>query len=139
MIPLQYTFDNDFIYFQYLEGDNMVYKAKKNIFVENSGLTIENPKDEIPAYLINMSDFGTSLLCGNVLNNILVILTQNDIDGIILIIDFDGILEVSENFVKEYTKYLLQTKNKVITINQNTEVSNAFGEYTYSIFDIQNG
>ena len=52
--------------------------------------------------------------------------------------DFDGVLEVSQNFVDVYTKYLLETKNKVITINQNNDVSNAFGEYTYDIFDIQN-
>lgn len=136
--PLKYVLDNEFIYFQYLEGDNIIYKGKKNIFVKNSGLTISNPQSEIPAYLINMVDFGENLLCGNVINNILVILSQNNIDGVILLIDFEGVLSVSENFVNAYTKYLLETKNKVITINQNTDVSNAFGAYTYSIFTIKN-
>lgn len=138
IIPLKYGFDNEFIYFQYLDGENMAYKSKKNIFNKDSGLTIENPQDKIPAYLIKMNEFGTHLLCGNIINNILIVLSQNDLDGIILLVDFDGVLEVSGSFIKDYTKYLLQTKNKVITINLNNDVSNAFGEYTYSIFEIQN-
>lgn len=138
IIPIKYNFDNEMIIFQYLDGDNVLYKTKKNIFNENSGLTISNPQNKIPAYLIKMISYGEHLLCGNVINNILVTLSQNDIDGVILLIDFEGVLEVSQNFVEAYTKYLLETKNKVITINQNYEVSNAFGEYTYSIFDIIN-
>lgn len=138
IIPLKYVLDNEFINFQYLESDNMVYQSKKNIFVKNSGLTISNPQDKIPAYLIQMVEFGENLICGNIINNILITLSQNDIDGVIILIDFEGVLEVSENFVKAYTKYLLETKNKIITINQNSDVSNTFGEYTYNIFDILN-
>ena len=139
LIPLKYTFDNEIIIFQYLDGDNVVYKNKKNRFIKESGLTISNPHPPIPAYMVRLSEeFGDRLLCGNVINNILILLAQNDVDGIILLIDFDGVLEVSQNFVDAYTKYLLETKNKVITTNQNNDVSNAFGEYTYDIFDIQN-
>lgn len=138
LIPIKYTLDNKFITFQYLDGGNVIYRNKKNIFVKDSGVTISNPQIQIPAYIIRLEEFGENLLCGNIINNILVLLSQNNLDGIILLIDFDGVLDVSQNFVEAYTKYLLKTKNKVITINQNVEVSNAFGEYSYSIFDIQN-
>lgn len=138
LIPLKYNFDNNYIIFKYLEGDDVVYQRKKNIFVPDSGLTISNPQIEIPAYLIKMNQFGDRLLCGNIINNILVILSEYNEDGIILLIDFEGILEISQNFIEAFMKYQLETKNKVIIINQNVDVTNAIGEYAKSIFYIKN-
>lgn len=135
---LNYNLDNEFIYFHFSGDNDMVYKVKKNIFKKDTGLTIENPQNDIPAYLIEMSNFGESLMCGNVFNNLAAVLSQNDLDGVILLVDFSNVIEVSSNFCESYVKYLLTTKNKVITLNQNVDVSNQFGEYAYSIFDIQN-
>ena len=41
--------------------------------------------------------------------------------------DFDEVEEVVDSFFESYTKFLLTTNNKVITINMNTNITNQFG------------
>ena len=59
------------------------------------------------------------------------------LENIFLIVDFSEVIEVSENFTEQYMKFLLSTKSKVISINQNTNINNTFSRYVESIIDIQ--
>lgn len=130
-IPTDLNFNliGEYIHIQFIGDDNIVFEEKKNIFNINTGLTVDNIQSKIPVYYVTIADFGDKLLCGNIIDNINTALLYNDIDNIILVIDFTNVLQINESFCEEYMKYLLETKNKVITINQNIEVSNTFANY----------
>lgn len=105
------------------------YPTENNSLVPNSGVTVQNIDfSNLFADVIKLSDYGKELLCGNLLDN-LFLNFKKDNDNTLLIIDFDGIEEVSENFLKTLIKYLLQTSNKVIPINMSTAVSNDFSSF----------
>ena len=110
----------------------MVYKTDINSFVENTGITIQNISFPIKGYYINLSEISTTFVCGNILENIFYELQKDNIENSLIIMNFDDVEELSENFVKEYTKILLQTSNKIITINMNTELSNQFSFFILS-------
>lgn len=149
LTPVEISFNDNFVFINY-QGGNMEYKVTKNNFEQQTGLTVSNIETPIPAYLISLSAYadsndienslaanmGETLSCGNVVDNLFLSL-KSKIDNVILIIDFDGITEVSENFCKQYMQYLLTTKNKVITINQSVNVSNIFGAYILDNIDVQ--
>lgn len=126
---LNFNLTGEYIHIKFIGDDNIVFEEKQNIFNTNTGLTIDNVHPQIPVYYVSIADFGEKLLCGNIIDNINIALLYNNIDNIILVIDFEGVLQINESFCEEYLKYLLETKNKVITINQNIEVSNAFASY----------
>lgn len=151
LTPVTISFDDNYVYIKYQGDEIMDYVVDKNKFEENTGVTISNTELPIPAYCIALSAYaesitsnanvievnmGTTLSCGNVIDNLFLSL-KSKIDNQILIIDFDGITEVSENFCKQYMQYLLTTKNKVITINQDINVSNIFSEYVLGAIEIQ--
>ena len=46
-----------------------------------------------------------------------------------IVIDFKNVEELSENFYKSYTKILLNTSNKIISINLNTRLTNDYGNF----------
>lgn len=126
---LFFNLKGEYIHMQFLGDGNIIYKSKKNIFKEQEGLIIENPQPDFPVYYITLSDFGDSLLCGNIVDTVYAALLAQDIDNVILVLDFDGIIEVNESFCEQYIKYLLTTKNKVITIKQNRQVNEVFSKY----------
>lgn len=150
LTPMEISFNENYVFINYMGENKMGYQVEKNKFELETGLTISNIELPIPAYLITLSAYaasnefenglsanlGTTLSCGNVIDNLFLSL-KSKIDNVVLIVDFDGITEVSENFCKQYLQYLLTTKNKVITINQNINVSNTFSSYILSNIEIQ--
>ena len=130
MIPVQVSINKNDIIFR--TGDeNVVYTTDVNAFLEETGVTIQNtrlPFASKNVYYIRLIDKSLTFTCGNTLNNILLEI-QKEINNALLIIDFKGVEEVSSAFFKKYTQFLLETSNKIITINMNTAVSQAFGTY----------
>ena len=135
--PIVFDFEDEIINFRYEGSDDIIYKTKKNLFEEETGLTISNPDIGIPAYVLSLKQFGTSIMCGHIIDNIIGFLQNNDLENIFLIIDFNEVIEISENFTEQYIRFLLSTKSKVISINQNTNINNTFSQYVESIIDIQ--
>lgn len=135
--PIDIDFEDNFIIFKYKGSDDIIYKTKKNLFEENTGLTITNPDFDIPAYVISLSTFGTSIMCGHIIDNIIGYLKNSDLENILLIVDFSDIIEISESFSEQYIKFILSTKSKVISINQNTNINYALSDYVESIINIQ--
>lgn len=135
--PIVFSFEDEIINFRYEGSDDIIYKTKKNLFEKETGLTIQNPDIDIPAYVISMKQFGTSIMCGHIIDNVIGFLQDNDLENIFLIVDFSEVIEVSGNFAEQYMKFLLSTKSKVISINQNTNINNTFSRYVESIIDIQ--
>ena len=134
---IEVELEDNFILFRYEGSDNIIYKTQKNSFQKETGLTISNPDINIPAYIIQLSTYGTSIMCGHIIDNIIGYLKNAGLENIFLIIDFQDIVEISENFSEQYIKFLLSTKSKVISINQNTNINNAISQYVESIIDIQ--
>lgn len=137
LTPLVIDINDEFIDFRYEGDDNIIYKTKRNLFEEETGLTIRNPDIDIPAYLIKLSNYGTSIMCGHIIDNVIGYLKNSDLENILLVIDFKGVVEISESFIESYIKFILSTKSKVISINLNTNISNAISQYVESIIDIQ--
>ena len=122
---------------KFIIGDGtVVYKTDVNSFEKNSGLTIHNIEfSDLRGYYIRLKDLSSTFSCGNVVDN-LVLSIKKEYDNILLVIDFNEVEEVSESFLKSYTKFLLETNNKVITINMNIAISNSFGSFiTKSIME----
>lgn len=129
--------EDNFINFKYKGSGNIIYKTKKNLFQENTGLTILNPDIDIPAYVIELGNYGPSIMCGHIMDNVIGYLKNAELENIILIINFKNVIEVSESFIEQYIKFILSTKSKVISINQNTSINNTISQYVESIIDIQ--
>lgn len=125
------------ITFRYQGSDDIIYKTQINSFQENTGLTIANPSTDIPAYALQLNQFGTDIKCGHIVENIVAFLKSINMDNILLIIDFQGVISISQSFAEEYIKFILSTKSKVISINQNTNINNGLSRYVESIIDIQ--
>lgn len=148
--PVDVNFDNNYVYITFKGDSTMTYTIEKNKFEENTGLTVSNIEFPVPVYLISLSSYAesaeydesivisgnTTFSCGNIIDNLFLAL-KSKIDNVILIIDFDGITEVSDNFCKQYLQYLLTTKNKVITINQDINVTNIFAHYVIQNIELQ--
>lgn len=130
-------FQNNFINFRYSKEGDIMYQTQKNIFLPNTGLTIQNPDNNIEAYSLVLNQWGTSLQCGHIIDNIVGYLKNSNLENIILIVDFDSITNVSESFWEQYLRFMLSTKSKIININQNTNISNSFTAYIENMIDIQ--
>ena len=128
---------DNIIIFRYEGDDEVIYKTQKNLFKENTGLTIENPDVNIPAYVLKISKYGTSIMCGHIIDNIIGYLVNANLENIFLIIDFSGVIEVSNNFIKQYINFLLSTKSKILSINTNTDINNMISEYIENMIDIE--
>lgn len=131
LIPLDVVMNDNFVEYR-LEDGKLVYKSEVNYLAPDSGMVVENIEFPVPAYYVKLSDaFGVKLDCGNVVTTFFTAI-KSVFDNRIIIIDFEDIDSVSNNFCKEYYKYLLTTKNKVITINQSVNVSNVFARFILS-------
>ena len=109
--------------------DSVVYETDINSFEENSGVTIHNIiLQELKAYYISLKSISDTFGCGNIFDN-LALQIDNEYQNVLLIIDFDEVEEVVDSFFESYTKFLLKTSNKVITINMNTGITNQFGNF----------
>lgn len=135
--PIKVDFEENFILFRYIGDDNVIYKTQKNSFQEDTGLTISNPDINIPAYVLRLSNYGTSIICGHIIDNIIGYLKNAELENILLIMDFQDVIEISENFAEQYLKFLLSTKSKVLSIHTNTNINNVLSAYIESIIDIQ--
>ena len=128
LTPIQVTMEQDDLIFKIGDG-RVVYETDLNAFQENSGLTIQNiDLGLLTGYYLKLSTINKSLSCGNMLENTLFSMGL-DKKNILLILDFEKVEEVSESFLKSYTKFLLETSNKVLTINMNISISNDFGNF----------
>lgn len=131
IIPVNVTIIDDDIIFR-TGDDKVVYTTEVNTFVENSGLTIKNvilPLSSSKVYYSKLSDVSQNYICGNGFKtNMLEIKKELNTDGI-LILDFADVEEVSVSFLSTYTKFLLESSNKIITINMSIEISNMFSTY----------
>lgn len=128
LIPTKVFIDSNNVEFRIGDG-SVVYTTDINSFEENSGLTIHNIEfSSLTGYYLRLGDINTAFNCGNIINNLDIELKRNE-KNILLIIDFDEVTEVSNSFFKTYTKFLLETSNKVITINMNTAISNTFSDF----------
>lgn len=134
---MQADIKDSLITFRYIGDDKIIYKTQVNQFLPNTGLTIKNPSINIPVYGVRLNTWGSSLLCGSLIENINGRLQEAGLNNIILIVDFSGITEVSENFCEQYFNFLLTTPSKIININQNTSINNAFVSYINSVIDVQ--
>lgn len=134
--PININVQDNFIIFKYQGDDSITYKLQKNFFEENTGLTIANPDVDIPAYVVQLGSYGPHLICGHIIDNVVGFLKNANLENILLIIDFDGVLDVSENFAEQYIKFILSTKSKTISINQNTNINNTISQHVIDIIDI---
>lgn len=137
LTPIKIELEDSFINFKYFGSDSIIAKTQKNLFEKETGLTILNPDINVPAYLIQLSQFGTNIECGHIIDNIVGYLKNADLENILLIIDFQDIIDISESFSEQYIKFLLSTKSKVLSINQNTSINNTLSQYIESFIDIQ--
>lgn len=130
MIPVQISINKNDIIFR--TGDEkMVYKTDVNAFLSETGLTIQNirfPIISTKVFYIKLAEKTSTFSCGNTLDNILLEI-EREIEEGLLIIDFDNVEEVSSSFLQKYVRFLLETSNKIITINMSLSISNAFNEY----------
>lgn len=134
IISIKLIGDNNYIDFQFDDGENMV--GEINEIIEESGITLENIEYPISAYYIHLeSNFGKTLKCGNIISTFFTAL-KSRVNNSIIVVDFDNIEEVSENFCAQYYKYILNTNNKIITINQNIDVSNIVANFILLNIDI---
>ena len=134
MIPVNVTIKNNDIIFR-TGDDKVVYKSDINSFIADSGVTIKNivfPIESSKVYYLPLGSLNKTFVCGNLFSNIMLELERVEEKNRIVIIDFNGVDEVSAAFLSTYTKFLLETSDKVITINMNMAISNDFGSYVIS-------
>lgn len=134
MIPVNISIKNSDIIFR-TGDDKVVYKSDINSFMADSGVTIKNvvfPIESSKVYYLPLGSLNKTFVCGNLFSNIMLELERAEEKNRIVIIDFNDVEEVSSAFLSTYTKFLLETSDKVITINMNTSISNDFGSYVLS-------
>ena len=134
MIPVNVVIKNNDIIFR-TRDDKVVYKSDINSFLENTGVTIQNvvfPLSSTKVYYLPLSTIGKEFVCGNLFSNILLELEREEEKNRIIIVDFQDVEEVSAAFLSTYTKFLLETSDKIITINMNLAISNDFASYVLS-------
>jgi len=134
MIPVNISIKNSDIIFR-TGDDKVVYKSDINSFMADSGVTVKNvvfPIESSKVYYLPLGSLNKTFVCGNLFSNIMLELERVEEKNRIVIIDFNDVEEVSSAFLSTYTKFLLETSDKVITINMNTSISNDFGSYVLS-------
>lgn len=109
--------------------EEMVYKTDINSFVEESGLTIQNINFPIEGYYVKVANLGDKVTCGNLIENAFIELQNEGVSNTLIVVDFIEVEQLSESAMKSYTKILLQSSNKIITINMDTSVSNGFSSF----------
>lgn len=109
--------------------EEMVYKTDINSFVEESGLTIQNINFPIEGYYVKVADLGDKVTCGNLIENAFIELQNEGVNNTLIVVDFIEVEQLSESALKSYTKILLQSSNKIITINMDTSMSNGFSSF----------
>ena len=113
----------------------MLYGEYKNKVVENSGITIENPTKQCPAYFfkINMND-AASLDCANIADNLFKDIYKIE-DKDIIIVDFSDVKSAGRAFLEKYLMYYLTTEFKIININMNLIVESAWSVVCTEFFE----
>ena len=129
MEHMNVSFNEDKIEFRIGDG-TVVYTTDVNAFEENSGLTIKNVdfNANLEGYYLNLGVLSNSFVCGNIIDN-LAMEIKSEYENVLLIVDFEGVEELSNSFFVSYTKFLLQSSNKIITINMNTALTNEFSNF----------
>ena len=101
-----------------------------NYFAEKEGIVLKNvmfPINEC-IYIPLINNGQTRIECGKIIDN-LYLFSESNQENYIYIYDFDEIERVSEDFCKSFTKLLLQSKSKIITINMNAAISATFSQF----------
>lgn len=99
-----------------------MYETKKNKILEDA-YRLSEP-DEVEAYYFKINDLGvTSLVCPNFIQKIKELLDV-EIDKAVILIDFDGIEEISAQFAEDYIEFIITEKHKILSINKNISVQN---------------
>lgn len=99
-----------------------MYETKKNKILEDA-YRLSEP-DEVEAYYFKINDLGvTSLICPNFIQKIKELLDV-EIDKAVILIDFDGIEEISAQFAEDYIEFIITEKHKILSINKNISVQN---------------
>ena len=107
-----------------------MYETKKNKILEDA-YRLSEP-DEVEAYYFKINDLGvTSLVCPNFIQKIKELLDV-EIDKAVILIDFDGIEEISAQFAEDYIEFIITEKHKILSINKNISVQN---QLNYSIIN----
>lgn len=121
--------------------NKLTYEEDINILKKNTGVTIQNISFPLleNVYKIPLKNIGKTLNCGNIIENFFIELKRNEIENVVLILDFDEVEELNESFYESYTKILLESSNKIISINMNTQLSNEFAAFINSkvIVDVE--
>lgn len=103
-----------------------------NSISKKEGIVVNNvvfPLQDEHVKVIKLSELTSkNIECGRVINNIYLAIEQEE-DNFIVVFDFNDIETVSENFCKDWTKLLLQTKSKIFTINMNPAISATFSTF----------
>ena len=87
-----------------------------------SKIELENIMDDFVNYKYDI------LICTTIIETGIDIANVNTL----IIIDFDGVEEATESFFKSYTKFLLESNNKIITINMNTILAKTYSDFIIS-------
>ena len=99
-----------------------MYETKKNKILEDA-YRLSEP-DEVEDYYFKINDLGvTSLVCPNFIQKIKELLDV-EIDKAVILIDFDGIEEISAQFAEDYIEFIITEKHKILSINKNISVQN---------------
>ena len=99
-----------------------MYETKKNKILEDA-YRLSEP-DEVEAYYFKINNLGvTSLVCPNFIQKIKELLDV-EIDKAVILIDFDGIEEISAQFAEDYIEFMITEKHKILSINKNISVQN---------------
>ena len=133
MIPTKVNYGKFNIKFL-ADSDFMIYESDINAFLDETGLTVQNinlPLESDKINYILLSQAGKTFKCGNALENIFLLL-KKEFKNEIIVMDFNGVEETSDYFLEKYTKFLLETSNKIFTINMSLSIANAFSAYIYN-------
>lgn len=99
-----------------------MYETKKNKILEDA-YRLSEPEN-VEAYYFKISDLGvTSLICPNFIQKIKELL-DTEINTAVILIDFDGIEEISAQFAEDYIEFIITEKHKIFSINKNISVQN---------------
>ena len=107
-----------------------MFETKKNKILEDA-YRLSEPEN-VEAYYFKINDLGvTSLICPNFIQKIKELLDV-EIDKAVILIDFDGIDEISAQFAEDYIEFMITEKHKILSINTNISVQN---QLNYAIID----
>ena len=131
------------IYEKIIGNDNMASQTERNALIEESGVVMKNVNFPITEdgkvyyfKIIDASQGNKKIECGKIAENVFKII-ETQIKNNVIVVDFDGVETVSYEFCKSWAKILLETTNKIITINMNISITKTFANFVIENFDVE--